>query len=242
MKAWMRFAIVLSVFTGTQALGSDVLKKMAVELDPFSPLAASLETQTPEGKSASMWGGQVEFNMGNKLATGPEFWLATIKRQGKRTDGPIGREEEMIENENVKLEATRLRWMVGLYEKPMSLRGWFVKAGISYTKIQSRSNIHNEWETNLDDGTNPDFFTNNVTDVRQGVVAAVGQRWLFFKQSASLSLTASITANYKRNVSVDAEDTDAREDYDQLIEDIPGGRQLSAKPFPEGQVAFGYMF
>jgi hypothetical protein len=226
---------------GSQAYGADVVKKLTVEIDPLAPLAASIEQNSTKGATTSMWGGNIEFNVGSRFATGPEFWIGTFKRVGTRDGELDGREQDYFSDEKFKLDSTRLRWMVGVYEQGQSMRGWFAKAGISYMKTNSKATLRNSREHPLDDTTVPDKMESTVVDVRQGVVGAIGQRWIFFNNSCSLALAASFTANYIRNVSVDSQDPNAREDYDSIIEDVPGSK-LSAATLPEANLTFGYIF
>ena len=108
-------------------------------------------------------------------------------------------------------------------------------------KTNCKAIMRNERGHALDDGTVPSRMTSNTVDVRQGLVAAVGERWIVFSDTVAIALAASYTLNYNRDVSVDSSDPNARADYDNVIENVPGSK-LSADPLPEANLTIGYIF
>jgi hypothetical protein len=57
-------------------------------------------------------------------------------------------------------------------------------------------------------------------------------------QSMSVTVGLSINSDFKREVAVDSTDDDARQDYDDVIEDLPDTR-LSTRPLPEANLSIG---
>lgn len=229
---------------GLEANAADISRKITVELDPVAPTSASYD-ETETGTATSKWGGSVDFNVAGVMSTGPELWTGTFNVKGPDEADPSVRREDFWPGERHKIDAVRLRWNLTKWEQPQSMRGYFLRAGYSYLRINSRANRFTESSGEGDAVpinigiTNPDDDTDLVTDIRHGVMAAFGNRWLFMNQHLSVSLGASMTATFKRSVDVDSKDPNARADYDQIIEDMPDAR-MSTRPSPEANLGIGY--
>jgi hypothetical protein len=178
------------------------------------------------------------------VSTGPELWTGTFTVRGPTDATESYRREDFWPGERQKLDAVRLRWTIAKWEQPASMRGWFLKGGYSYTRINSRANRYTEDGGEGDAlpanilGT-PDDETDLVTDIRHGASLAFGNRWAFLDQALTVNLGTSVTANFKRDVSVDSKDTNARKDYETLIDDLPDTR-MSTRPMPEVNLGVGY--
>lgn len=225
------------------AQAADINRRIIAEFDPVAPSSAAYEEDS-SGVTTSKWGGLVDFNMGNVMSTGPEFWTGTFAAKGP-DDGTDYRREDLWPGERHKLDAIRLRWNLSFWEQPQSMRGWYVKTGYSYTRINSRANRYDETGGEGDalpavmSTSSPSDDTDLVTDIRHGGALAFGNRWLLVGQTISVNLGASITANFKRTVNVDAKDPDARADYEDLISTLPDTR-MSVRPTPEVNLGVGY--
>jgi hypothetical protein len=236
-------AIVLVGFEA-HAFAGDVNRKIIAELDPVAPSSAAYE-ETKNDIATSKWGGAVDFNMAGVISTGPEFWTGTFSQKGPDEDGKTFRREDMWPGERQKIDAIRLRWMLTKWELPGSMRGWFLKGGYSYTRINSRANRYSEEQGEGDAipagmfSAEPDDQTDLITDIRHGVAAGFGNRWLFFEQKVSVNLGASFTANFKRTVSIDSKDPNAQADYDDMIENL-ADTKMSTRPSPEINLGLGY--
>ena len=182
-----------------------------------------------------MWAGQVDFNVG-QVATGPELWIGNFTRKGPEDADKYVRREDLQYGESHKIEASRFRWTVSMWEKPSSMRGWFVKGGSSYTSIQSRA--HREYSARLDTPAVP--MDANIVDTRHGLMAGFGQRWAIIDSAATITLSISSTFNLKRSLAVDSEDPDAETDYKSLTETIPYSR-MSLRSVPEASLALGWL-
>jgi len=229
--------LIAANFGAIDAYSFNTFRTLSLELDPLAP-ATSLATRVDNFR-AEEWGGQAEFNVTGRLATGPEVWIGNFKAQGPADAAVATRREDLQYGEQQKVDATRLRWCVTLWEIPMSMRGWYIKAGYAYTRVNSRANRLYGWETNLE-AQDPMESTDLVTDIRHGGVVGFGQRWLFFDQRATLTVGLSYTQNFRRDVSLAGRDPDARADYDAFIEDAPSTK-ISARALPETNVGFGYV-
>jgi len=84
----------------------------------------------------------------------------------------------------------------------------------------------------------PDDETDFITDIRHGLYAGFGNRWVL-AQNFTVTLGTSFTATIKRSVSVDSEDPDAKTDYDVIVEDLPSTK-MSVRPTPEANLTMGY--
>ena len=236
--------LVALLAMGTHAHAADVTRKIIAEVDPVAPSSAAYE-QDHDNVVTSKWGGLVDFNMAGVISTGPEFWTGTFTVKGPDDPTQTYRREDFWPGERQKIDAIRLRWMITKWEQPQSMRGYFVKGGYSYTRVNSRANKYDETAGAGDAlpanvlGTNPNADTDLVTDIRHGVVFAFGNRWLFFDQKVSVNLGASYTANFKRTVSIDSKDPNARADYTSMIESLPDTK-MSTRPMPEANLLFGY--
>lgn len=235
-------ATALLAAPSTHALGADINRRIIAELDPVAPGSAAYE-QESSGIATSKWGGLVDFNMGSVLSTGPELWTGTFAARGDAAD-PY-RREDLWPGERHKLDAIRLRWTVTRWEQAQSMRGWFLKTGYSYTRINSRANRYDETGGEGDavpvvvSTSTPDDDTDLVTDLRHGIIAGFGNRWLMVDQKIALSVGATFTHNFKRTVTVDAKDDDALADYEDMIAKLPDTR-MSVRPTPEVNLGVGF--
>lgn len=234
-------SLVLGAFS-TVAYGADIHRKLIGEFDPMAPGGAAYESSA-DGLSASEWGGRVDFNVAGLLSTGPEIWTGVYRKEASG-EGSV-RREDFWPGEKHKADAIRLRWTIGKWQKPSSMRGWYLKTGYSYMRVNSRANRYTEQSGEGDAipvggfVSEPDDETDLVQDVRHGMMFGFGNRWAFFRQKVTVTLGASITANFKRDVSVDSKDDLARADYDAFIEDLPAS-ELDPDPLPEASLALGY--
>lgn len=240
------FTISCTTFLSTQGLCADVTKKIIAEFDPIAP-ASAISAPEQNNTAASKWGGNVDFNIGGKFSVGPEIWIGNYKVTGPES-GETYRREDFLPGEQHKLDATRLRWNFTAWERPSSMQGWYVKGGYSYLRINSRANRFTEstLDPNSEDATViEDLFTgfpgdetDLITDIRHGIHLGFGNRWTF-NSKFTLTLGTSMTRNFKRAVTVDSSDPNARRDYDSLIEDLPESR-LTVSVMPEANLALGY--
>ena len=235
-----RLVGVIVVMWGAVSLtaqAADISRKLVIELDPLAPSSALIDEK--EGFVSSKWGLSADFNVASRVVTGPDLWVGTFTEKGPNSADAETRREDMRFGEKHRIEATRLRWTVGVFEQPRSMRGWFVRGGYSYTSIDSRAN---RWaDEDSQTLVSPDEKVDLVTDLRHSAVIAFGQRWAFFDNRASVTLGLSYEQIVKRTVNVDSEDQFARRDYDNLIEDIPDTR-LSTRNMPEAHFGVGYIW
>jgi hypothetical protein len=236
--------LALGALTTQAAWAADINKKIIAEVDPIAPGSAAYEEATND-VTTSKFGAGVDFNVGGVISTGPELWTGNFVMKGANEEGATYRREDMFPGERHKIDATRLRWTVTRWELPSSMRGWYVKAGYSYLRVNSRANRYTE-ASDGNDAVPVNFFTEDpgdetdlITDIRHGATGGFGNRWLLWNQSLSLSLGASFTATFKRTVSVDSKDPMARRDYDAMIADLPDTK-MSLRPTPEVNLGMGY--
>lgn len=226
-----------------EAQAGDVVRRIIVEADPVAPSSAAYE-EAATGVTTSKWGGAADFNIAGVLSTGPEFWTGTFVKNGPEEDDTY-RREDFWPGERQKLDAIRLRWMISKWEQPQSMRGWFVKGGYSYTRIDSSANRYDETAGEGDAvptnvfGTDPGADKDLVTDIRHGGVVGFGNRWLVWDQKLSVNVGMSYTANFKRSITVDSKDPNARADYDDMIDTLPDTR-MNTRPLPEANLLVGY--
>lgn len=238
------FFILVGGILAQQSLAADINKKIITELDPVAPGSASYDEQHND-IATSKFGGNVDFNVGGIIATGPEFWTGNFVKNGYKGSEPTYRREDMFPGERHKLDAVRLRWMITKWEMPASMRGWYVKAGYSYLRINSRANRYSEIYTGNDAipnntfSDNPSEETDLITDIRHGIATGFGNRWLFFNQALSLTLGTSFTSNFKRTIATDSKDQMAKRDYETFIEELPDTK-MSLRPSPEINLSVGY--
>lgn len=214
-------------------------RKIALEIDMLSPASAAI--QTNKGNPSSMWGGAGDFNLGS-FSTGPSIWVGNFSRKGDVDSTESVRREDLQNGEIQKIDAVRFRWTVAVFEIPENQRGWYLRAGYSYLRVNSRAKRF------ADDLTNPfgldgaETIQSNISDVRHGVVAGFGERWNFWDRKASVTLGLNYTANFKRTVSEDSdsEDPNARRDYDEMIETIPDAN-MSVRGMPEVGLQVGFL-
>jgi hypothetical protein len=237
-------------FLGTAkvAVAADVNRQIIAEIDPIAPASAQYETKE-YGVVTSKWAGNVDFNIAGLFSTGPEFWVGTFNQKAETDLSNVRREDFQTADgqfERHKLDATRLRWAFTAWERPQSMRGYYLKTGYSYTRIDSRANRITE-RTGAGDAIpfgagfteKPDDETDLVSDIRHGVVLGFGNRWLNMNQRLSVTLGASFTADFKRDLNVESRDPDAKRDYEIIIEDFPETK-MSVRPLPEVNLSMGY--
>ncbi len=232
-----------SLFSAGAAHAADINRKIIAEVDPVAPGSAAYDQQTT-GVVTSKYGLGADFNLAGVMSTGPEYWTGTFTQKGVAQD--TVRREDMFNGERQKLDAVRLRWMFTAWEQPASMRGWFLKAGYSYTRVNSRGNRYEEGAGGPNDATPANFIvgspsdeTSLVTDIRHGVATGFGNRWLVWDQKIAITLGTSITLNFKRTVAVDTKDPNARKDYDEMIAKLPD-QKMSTRPLPEANLGFGW--
>jgi hypothetical protein len=237
-------ALAAASLLGAQAAhAADINRKIIAEVDPIAPTSAGYD-QARTGIVTSKYGFGADFNLAGVLSTGPEYWTGTFTQKGQASD--TLRREDMFVGERQKLDAIRLRWMFTGWENPSSMRGWYVKAGYSYIRVNSRGNRYEEGSGAQGDAIpqsfvvgNPSDDTSLVTDIRHGVAVGFGERWLVWDQKLAITLGTSATANFKRTVSVDTKDANARKDYDDMIETLPD-QKMSIRPLPEVNLGLGW--
>lgn len=234
MRTWQLLSVTaFASFLTTSVYAGDIRRVLAAEVDPVAPIAAM--TLSKDETRVNMWAAQVDFNVG-RVATGPEFWVGNFAKSGPDDTSTYVRPEDLQPGESHKLEASRFRWTISLWEKPSSMRGWFIKSGYSYTSIQSRA--HRETSTRLDGPSVP--LDANIVDTRHGLMAGFGQRWAIADSSATITLAISSTFNFKRSLAVDSEDPDAQADYKDFTENMPYAR-MSTKSVPEAALTLGWL-
>ena len=228
------------------AQGAGTNRKIIAEIDPVAPASATWEESIYETPT-SKWGGNVDFNIGGILSTGPEFWVGTFVMKGDDETVSEYRREDLYPGERHKIDATRLRWNFSFWEHPSSMRGWFLKTGYTYFRINSRANRYTEESGDGDAipvgtillGQDPDDETDLITDIRHGVNLGFGNRWLLMNQKLSVTLGAVITSNFKRSLTIDSKDPLAESDYNDVIESLPETK-MSIRPTPEASMGIGY--
>ncbi|MEZ4741473.1 MAG: hypothetical protein R3B45_03360 [Bdellovibrionota bacterium] len=228
---------VVNVMRMPTARAADVPRYVAFEFNPLAPIAAARANAT--GNSVSMWDFGVDFNVAGKFCTGPEIWLGNFSISSEaQNEAERIRREDFQYTERQKLDATKINWNVSFFESGYAMRGWFVRAGYSYTKVNSKANRFYESQYGLDNAENVQSI---VTDYRHGIYGSFGQRWHFWDHKASLTIGISYTHNFKRDINTESIDEDAEKDYLTLIEQIPDTR-LSAKPMPTADLRLGFLF
>ncbi len=237
-------AAVAAITLATQAHAGDVVRRIVTEMDPVAPSSAAYE-EAQTGVTTSKWGGLADFNIGGMVSMGPEFWTGTFVAKGPTDDSTEYRREDMWPGERQKIDAIRLRWMVSKWEQPQSMRGWYLKGGYSYTRINSRANRYDETAGEGDAlpqnilGTDPNADTDLITDLRHGAVVGFGNRWAVWEQKLTINLGMSYTANFKRSVTVDSKDANALADYEDMINTLPDTK-LANRPTPEANLLVGW--
>jgi hypothetical protein len=233
MRHILPAALMLITFQ-QHAFAADIRRVMAAEIDPVAPAAAAADSS--EGRESSMWGASADFNVG-PVATGPELWVGNFNRKGPASQDTRVRREDLQYGEQHKVEATRLRWTVALFEKPDSMRGWFVRTGYSWTKVNSRAK--RDYNASYLD-TNPTNLESVISDTRHGVMLGFGQRWTFLDNKLSATLSISSTQTVLRKISDADTDPDARSDFDEFVEETPWAK-MSTKAVPEANLSIGYL-
>jgi len=238
-------AIAGSLLMGSSAYAGMTAKSIVVEVDPIAPVSAATE-ENKQDISSNKWGGSVDFNIAANFSTGPEFWSGTYSAQGATAEDAAYRRQDLWPGEREKLSAMRLRWNVTKWEMGESMKGWYMKAAYSYTRIDARAN---RYESSLGLGGSLPVIESSdvneqadlVTDVRHGVALGAGNRWHVLNQKLSITIGASMTANVKRVVSVDGGNETARADYDALIETLPDTR-VATRMTPEVNLGLGWVW
>lgn len=133
---------VLSLILASEVYAGSVNRRVIAEFDPVAPASAGYEEQMHK-VSTSKFGANVDFNVGGFISTGPELWSGSFVAKGLDTGEPI-RREDLYPGERHKINAMRLRWTFSFWEVPASMRGWYVKTGYSFAKIDSRANRYDE--------------------------------------------------------------------------------------------------
>ena len=221
----------------------DVVRQIVAETDPIAPASSAYE-QSVNGVTTSKYGAAVDFNMGATMSTGPEIWNGTFLLRGDDSGSTV-RREDLWPGERHKIDAMRFRWTFGVWEQGQSMRGWYFKSAYNWTRINSRANRYTEnmsgvpalAPTTVND--QPSEETDLITDVRHGLSAAFGNRWIIGDRLMA-SIGASITHNFKRTVTVDSNDSMAKSDYESVINNALPDTRISTRPTPEVNIGVGY--
>jgi hypothetical protein len=238
-----RSILICIITIAARAEAGDVVRQIVVEADPVAPASAAFE-QSVHHVSASQYGGLVDFNMGAKFSTGPELWTGTFVVRGDDSGAAV-RREDLWAGERHKIDAVRFRWTFGTWEQAQSMRGWFFKGSYNWTRINSRANRFTEdmhtgaGFSALNVADNPNDETDLITDMRHGVSAAFGNRWMITDKLIA-SVGASLTHNFRRIMTVDSKDPMARADYESLINTTIPDSRMSTRPTPEANLGLGY--
>lgn len=241
-KNWTLALGALALAASAQA--ADINRKIVAEFDPVAPSSAAYD-HAASGIDASKFGAGVDFNLAGVFSTGPELWTGNFNIEGKDAQPNGYSRDELFPGEKEKISAIRLRWNVTAWEQPASMRGWYFRAAYSYTKVDSRANMYTTTSTGNDAipanffGGSPDDNIDLITDTRHGVAFELGNRWMLWNQNLSVTLGASITGNFKRTVSVESKDPNARSNYDALLEKLADTR-MNTRPTPEANLGLGY--
>jgi hypothetical protein len=236
---FLSFAHASAIYAG------DVLRTIIAEADPIAPTSSVYE-QNQTGVVTNKWGAGVDFNLGGRISTGPEYWMGTFVVKGPDgAETPTARREDFWPGERHKIDATRFRWNIGMWEQKQSMRGWYFKAAYSYTKINSRANRYTE-STDANGlayvpSDVPGDETDLVTDIRHGISASFGTRWFVYERLTA-SIGASISKSFKRSVEVDSTDPKAKADYEEMIENRLPDTRITTRPTPEVNLGLGYAF
>lgn len=236
-------AVMLAAWSSV-AVAGDVVRSVIAEVDPVAP-ASSFYEQAQGGVTTSKWGAGIDFNMGGRFSTGPEFWTGSFLVKGADGSSSGLRREDFWPGERQKIEAVRFRWNLTMWEQTQSMRGWYLKAGYSYTKVNSRANRYTETIDSTSLTTtktdNPMDETDLIADTRHGLNLGAGSRWFLYER-VTASIGASLTQNFKRSVDVDSKDPQAVADYEDLINHALPDAKMTVRPTPEVNVALGYAF
>jgi hypothetical protein len=241
---WGQWAIMTTlVMFSVKAQAGDVVRQIVAEADPIAPASSAYE-KSVNGVTTSKYGASVDFNMGATMSTGPELWNGTFLLRGDDS-GNVVRREDLWPSERHKIDAMRFRWTFGFWEQGQSMRGWYFKTAYNWTRINSRANRYTENMTGSPALTpttvsdQPTDETDLITDVRHGVSAAFGNRWIVSDRLMA-SIGASLTHNFRRTVTVDSTDSMARADYESVINNALPDTRISTRPMPEVNIGVGY--
>lgn len=200
-------------------------RTIAVEFDAFTPTKAS---RSNEGNNkVQEWGGELQYNFkGILLAT--EFWFGEYEKDGAGSAGA-----RLADGETYEILYNRYQLFVGAFSRKEQMKGWYAKAGYSYTKIDTEATLLSGVN-----GTSVSSY-NNYDDSRQGATASAGHRFTFLKNRCSLNLGLSYTKTTSRIVSDQDPELESR--YESILANA-GDKRLAAKDFPEVRVAVGVLF
>lgn len=227
-----------AALTSSFLFGGSVYRSLGAEMDTVAPVSAAYESS--QGTPTSKWGGGADFNIRGNLSTGPDVWIGDITKNGPDSSTTHVPRDAFQYGEQQKIDAIRLEWTLTKWEIAETMRGWYVKAGYSYTRITSKANRYTDQTINLQD-YDPMSQSDYITDTRHGAVLGLGERWTFIDQHCSVTLGSSITAIFKRTIDHDGNNPDAVDDYKTLIEELPETR-LSARMAPEVHMNIGYLW
>lgn len=221
-------------------------RTIIAEIDALSPATAAYDQENSKNRlSSNKWGASVDFNFGNKIATGPEVWTGNFVMSGPQSAEEAVRREDFWYGESQKINATRIQWNIARWEVPETMRGWYVKAAYSSLRVESRARRNSE-EINhsaeavtVTGETNPEKDLDLVADTRHNAELGFGQRWMFSENQFSITLGATFNQIIKRQVNVDSNDPNARADYDDTIEKFPF-TPLTTSRYPLISLKCGY--
>ena len=243
MKLYKSFAVGL-LMLGARAEAGDVVRRIVLETDPVAPASSAYE-QSVNKVTTSKYGAGVDFNIGATMSTGPELWTGTFVARGDDS-GSSYRREDLWPGERHKIDAMRFRWTFGFWEQAQSMRGWYFKAAYNWTRINSRANRITEDMSSISTLSSapsaidqPNDETDLITDMRHGVSAAFGNRWVVM-DNLMASIGASLTHNFRRSVSIDSKDSMAKADYEALINSTLPDTRMAVRPTPEVNIGLGY--
>lgn len=200
-------------------------RTIAVELDAFTPTKAA---RGNEGKNnVQEWGGEFQYNF-NSVFVASEFWFGEYQKEGAGSAGA-----RLAEGETYDILYNRYQLLVGAFSKKKLMKGWYAKAGYSFTKVDTKATL-------LSGAVEGSGYTyNNSDDSRQGATVSAGHRYTFLKNRCSLNLGLSYTKTTSRIVSDQDPTLESR--YESILANA-GDKRLAGKDFPEIRVAVGVLF
>lgn len=241
-----RIAVFIAALAADFATAANINRRLIAEFDPVAPSSAVYEEQA-SGIVTSKFGGAVDFNVGEKFSTGPEFWTGTFLAKGNAAELDSLRREDLFPGERHKIDAIRMRWNFSVWEVPESMRGWYTRLSYDFIRVNSRANRYTEGVDSANalpvdfSSDDPMSETDLITDMRHGISLGIGNRWLIGSQRVAFSVGANISRYFRRAVSVDSRDPLAEADYEAMINTLPDTR-LALRPIPELKMAVGYAF
>jgi len=197
----------------------------AVEIDAYTPTKAY---QGSEGNNkVQEWGGELQYNL-TDIIISAEFWFGEYEKKNNRPEGA-----SLSEGEAYDILYNRHQIFVGTFSKKEQMKGWYVKGGYSYTKIDAEATLLDK------EGTVSGANYNNLDEVRHGITVAAGHRYTFLKNRCSLNLGLSHTKTTSRSISEQNANLESR--YGSILANA-GDKRLGSKDFPEIRVALGVLF